>query len=201
MKRYRCKSRSKIFRDLTGTSLSGLHRKNRWLAFGSSLAEREPVRKSAQRCGIANSAAFRWRHRFLKAASQAPDQLSGIVEADETFVREGRKGQRDLVRYPCRHGGTAKKRGLSSEQVPILVATDRTGSTLCRKMPALNAKEMKAILVPVIAKDALLVSDANRCYPPVAKALGIQHERINRSAGRGFAALFTFRRSIAVTTR
>ena len=31
--------------------------------------------------------------------------------------------------------------------------------------------------------DALPVSDANRCYPPVAAALDIPHERIDASAG------------------
>ena len=42
---------------------------------------------------------------------------------------------------------------------------------------------MREALEPVIARDALLVSDANRCYPPVAAALDIPHESINRSAG------------------
>ena len=39
------------------------------------------------------------------------------------------------------------------------------------------------MLEPVLAPDALLVSDANRCYPPVAAALDIRHESINASAG------------------
>ncbi len=41
---------------------------------------------------------------------------------------------------------------------------------------------MKEGLEPVVAPDALLVSDANRCYPPVAAALDIPHESINASA-------------------
>ena len=42
---------------------------------------------------------------------------------------------------------------------------------------------MKNVLEPVLARDALLVSDTNRCYPPVAAALDIPHESINASAG------------------
>ena len=42
---------------------------------------------------------------------------------------------------------------------------------------------MKEALEPVVARDALLVSDANRCYPPVAAALDIPHESINGAAG------------------
>ena len=183
LRRYRCKACGKTFGALTGTALSGLHYKERWLSFGEALAEGETIVESAERCGIAPSTAFRWRHRFLKAVRQAPDRLRGIVEADETFVLESRKGERKLDRKPRRRGGKARKRGLSREQVPVLVAADRTGETLSCTLPILNAKSVTEALEPVVARDALLVSDANRCYPPVAAALDIPHETINRSAG------------------
>ena len=183
LRRFRCKDCGRTFGALTGTALSGLHHKERWLAFGASLAEGETIKESAERCGIAPSTAHRWRHRFLAAVRQAPDRLAGIVEADETFVLESRKGERKLDRKPRRRGGKARKRGLSREQVPILVAADRTGETLSHTLPALNAKSVKEVLEPVVARDALLVSDANRCYPPVAAALDIPHESINASAG------------------
>ena len=96
---------------------------------------------------------------------------------------ESRKGERKLDRKPRRRGGKARKRGLSREQVPVLVAADRTGETLSCTLPILNAKSVTEALEPVVARDALLVSDANRCYPPVAAALAIPHETINRSAG------------------
>ena len=183
LRRYRCKACGKTFGALTGTALSGLHHKERWLSFGESLAEGETIRASAARCGIAPSTAHRWRHRFLEAVRQAPDRLAGIVEADETFVLESRKGERKLNRKPRRRGGKARKRGLSREQVPILVAADRTGATLSHTLPALNADSVREALAPVIARDALLVSDASGCYPPAAAALTIPHESINHSAG------------------
>ena len=183
LRRYRCKACGKTFGALTGTPLSGLHHKDRWLAFGASLAEGETIHESAGRCGIAPSTAFRWRHRFLEAVRQAPDRLAGIVEAEETFVLESRKGERKLDRKPRRRGGKARKRGLSREQVPILVAADRAGATLSHTLPALNADSVKEVLEPVVARDALLVSDANGCYPPAAAQLAIPHESINRSAG------------------
>ena len=96
---------------------------------------------------------------------------------------ESRKGERKLNRKPRRRGGKARKRGLSREQVPILVAADRTGATLSHTLPALNADSVREALEPVIARDALLVSDASGCYPPAAAALIIPHESINRSAG------------------
>ncbi len=183
LRRYRCKACGKTFGALTGTPLSGLHRKERWLSFGKALAQGETVRASARRCGIAPSTAFRWRHRFLEAVRQAPDRLGGIVEADETFVLESRKGDRKLDRKPRRRGGKAGKRGISREQVPVLVAADRGGATLSRTLPTVNADSLKEALEPVIAPDALLVSDASRCYPPAAAALAIRHETVNLSAG------------------
>ena len=183
LRRFRCKECGRTFGALTGTALSGLHHKERWLSFGASLAEGETIKASAARCGIAPSTAHRWRHRFLAAVRQAPERLAGIVEADETFVLESHKGQRKLERKPRRRGGKAKKRGLSREQVPVLIAADRGGETLSHTLPALNADNVKAVLEPVLAPDSLLVSDANRCYPPVAAALDIPHESINASAG------------------
>ena len=77
LRRFQCKECGRTFGALTGTSLSGLHHKERWLAFDASLAEGETIKASAARCGIAPSTAHRWRHRFLAAVRQAPDRLAG----------------------------------------------------------------------------------------------------------------------------
>ena len=82
LRRYQCKGCGKTFNAATGTPLAGLHRKERWLAFGTCLADGETVRASAVRCGLAVNTAFRWRHRFLAAGSRDPRMLAGIVEAD-----------------------------------------------------------------------------------------------------------------------
>ena len=98
LRRYQCKGCGKTFNALTGTPLSGLHHKERWLSFGTSLAEGETVKASAERCDVAVSTAFRWRHRFLAAARGGSGVLKGIVEADETYMLESRKGTRKLGR-------------------------------------------------------------------------------------------------------
>src|SRR5512147_2906031 len=80
-------------------------------------------------------------------------------------------------------GGKASRRGLSSEQVPVLVAADRTGTTISAILPAVNADTIKDILAPVLGKDALLVTDGASFYPPCAAMLGVTHETLNQSAG------------------
>ena len=108
LRRYRCKGCGRTFNALTGTPLSGLHHKERWLSFGASLAEGETVKASAERCGVAASTAFRWRHRFLAAARGGSGVLKGIVEADETYVLESRKGARKPGRKARRRGEEAR---------------------------------------------------------------------------------------------
>ena len=85
LRRYQCKGCGRTFNALSGTPLSGLHHKERWLSFGASLAKGETVKASAARCDVAVSTAFRWRHRFLAAARSDSEVLKGIVEADETY--------------------------------------------------------------------------------------------------------------------
>ena len=193
LRRYQCKGCGRTFNALSGTPLSGLHHKERWLSFGASLAKGETVKASAARCDVAVSTAFRWRHRFLAAARSDSEVLKGIVEADETYVLESRKGARGLGRKARRRGGKAKKRGLSREQVPVLMAADRSGTTVSAVLPRVDAAALTAALDPVVAKDALLVSDGGASYPPCAAALwrgvvsSLARSRCpaGRSSGRG----------------
>ena len=168
----------------TGTPLSGLHHKERWLSFGASLAEGETVKASAERCDVAVSTAFRWRHRFLAAARSGSEVLKGIVEADETYVLESRKGARKLGRKARRRGGKAKKRGLSREQVPVLMAADRSGTTFSAVLPRVDATALTAAL-------EIRCSPGTPCWSPTAARAtrrapprsGVSHESLNRSIG------------------
>lgn len=65
--RYYCKGCGKTFNALTGTPLARLRMKERWSEFSAGLAEGDTIAASAERCGVADSTAFRWRHRLLEA--------------------------------------------------------------------------------------------------------------------------------------
>lgn len=190
--RLLCGACGRTFNALTGTSLAGLHHKPRWLAFAQSLSERETVREAAARCGVAVSTAFRWRHRFLRAARSDQARLGGIVEADQAYVLESRKGSRlwskpegeaTPGRKPRKRGGKASKRGLSDEQVPVLIAADRSGATLSAILEADTAHAMVQVLRPAVAPDAMLVTDADRSLGACARLLGLSHQPINHSQG------------------
>ena len=146
LRRYQCKGCNKTFNAATGTPLSGLHRKDKWLAFGTCLSDGLTVRASAERCKFAVNTAFRWRHRFLTTDNPKARKLTGIVEVDETYVLQSQKGERNLERKARRRGGKARKRGLSDEQVPVLVAADRSGMTVSAVLPAVNADTLQSAI-------------------------------------------------------
>jgi transposase-like protein len=171
MPRYRCKECRKTFSPLTGTPLAGLHRKDRWMDQAQALTSGESVAKAAERCAIDPTTAFRWRHRFLSALNlDKPASLSGIVEADETFILESFKGKRGgLPRPPRERGGKAAKRGLSAEQIPVIVARDRTGATLDAVLPKLDAASLTAALGGVIAPSTDFCCDGGSAITAFAR--------------------------------
>ncbi|MSP02184.1 MAG: hypothetical protein EXR07_14205 [Acetobacteraceae bacterium] len=72
--------------------------------------------------------------------------MSGVAEADEAFILESFKGKRtDLPGTPRKRGGKASRRGLSAEQIPVIVACERTGA-------AIDAASMIAALGNTISR-------------------------------------------------
>lgn len=80
-------------------------------------------------------------------------------------------------------GGKASKRGLSDEQVPVLVAADRSGTTVSAVLTVVNADTLRSAIEPVVNEDIVLVTDGHRAYPHCAAALGVRHEALNLSGG------------------
>jgi transposase-like protein len=183
LRRYCCKGCGRTFNALTGTPLARLRKKELWAAFAAGLGDSDTVKGAAARCGVADTTSFRWRHRFLAAVKAGSVKLKGIVEADETYVLTSRKGARKLDRKARKRGGVANKRGLSKEQVPILVAADRSGTTFTAVLPDTTAATVKTHLEGAIEPDALLVTDGAPFFPPCARSLGLTHEPLDHKAG------------------
>lgn len=183
LRRYGCKGCGRSFNALTGTPLARLRKKELWAAFAAGLGDGDTVKSAAARCGVADTTSFRWRHRFLAAVKADTVKLKGIVEADETYVLTSRKGAKKLDRKARKRGGVASKRGLSKEQVPILVAADRSGTTLTRVLPDTTAATIRGHLEAAIESDALLVTDGAPFFPPAARSMGVTHQPLDHKAG------------------
>ncbi len=183
--RYRCKACGKTSNALTGTAMARLRKRHLWQDYAEALTQSLSVRKAAIHCGVNKNTAFLWRHRFLsRIADHQAQHASGIVEADETFFLESFKGQRDLPRPPRKRGGSAKRRGVSAEQIPVLVVRDRSGQQADFKLEKLDALHVGERLRPLIDADAILCTDSAGVYVHFAKAEGITHRPVNPSQKR-----------------
>jgi transposase-like protein len=173
--RYRCKACSRTFNALTKTPLARLRLKEKWAEQAQALIDGVSTAKAAVRCGVHYTTAFRWRHRFLASlAGDKPRVMTGIVEGDETFILESFKGRRSgMPRQPRKRGGKSAKRGLSAEQIPVIVARDRTGSTTDAVLPRLNRASIAAALAGVVTPANQFCCDGGNAIVAFARKAGI----------------------------
>ena len=162
--RYRCKACRRTFNALTKTPMAHLRKKERWLDHARAMIEGRSLAKTAALCGVHPTTAFRWRHRFLRApADDKPRALSGIVEADETFILESFKGRwSDLPRSARKRGGTARHAGAYQDNIPVLVARDRRGATFDAVLPQDDGASIAAALTGVVTSKNHLVGDGGK---------------------------------------
>ena len=184
IQRYKCKSCNKTFNALTHTPLARLRHKEQWNTFIQDLIDGVSVHSAADHCGVADSTSFRWRHRFLKIPSLLKAKhLEGIIEADETYFLESHKGERHLEHKPRKRGGKASQRGLSKEQIPVLIVRDREGHTTDAVLESANTEEINRVISPLVEDDVLICSDGSRIYKAFTKMHKLTHKIINASAG------------------
>lgn len=130
LQRYRCRACRRTFNALSGTPLSGLHKREKWSGQAAALQDDRALQTVAKDLGVHVGTVHRWRHRFLALPQAAqPEALVGIAEADETMFLLSFNGQHTLPRKARKRDGKDAKRGLSREQIPVLVACDRSSIT------------------------------------------------------------------------
>lgn len=173
--RYRCKACARTFNALTKTPLAKLRMKEKWSSQAEAMIDGVSLAKAARRCDVHYTTAFRWRHRFLAALSgDKPKTLAGIVESDETFILESFKGKRSaLPRKSRKRGGKSAKRGLSAEQIPVIITRDRYGATTDAVLPRLNRVSIAAALDGVVTPANAFCCDGGGAIVAFARRAGI----------------------------
>ena len=182
LQRYRCKSCHKTFNALSATSLARLRYKEMWLDYTQDLIKGESIRASAEHCHVDKNTTFRWRHKMLQipAISKAKE-VHGIVEFDETYFLESQKGNHPLSRAARKRGGSATQRGISSEQIAVLIVRDRNGNTTDAILEQSNQYTIAKVMLPLLDKDVLLCSDKKPSYKAFANNNDLTLETINVS--------------------
>jgi transposase-like protein len=218
--RYRCKACRRTFNALTKTPLAHLRMKEKWSTQAQALIDGIATAKAAERCGVDYKTAFRQhiriecagRHRFLKSLAgdnppsraRSPTALSGVVESDETFILESFKGRRsDLPRKARKRGGKSGKRGLSAEQIPVIVARDRHGATTDAVLPKLNRVSIAAALGGIVTPANEFCCDGGSAIVAFARKAGIPttscRHPANRTRARRISTLTTSMRITAAS--
>ena len=183
LQRYRCKDCRATFNALTGTSMARLRKKDRWLEYSKALDESLTLVKAAQRCGIDRTTAFRWRHRFLAGIAANADVCEGITEVDETYFRESGKGK-PVNHRPPRRRGKASKRGISAEQISVIVARDRHGQTCDAIVHGRTSKDMVRLIGDKIRPDSVVCIEKSPTLIKFVKDAGFAYELVDTDAGR-----------------
>jgi transposase-like protein len=189
LQRFKCRGCGITFNGLTGTPLARLRHRSKWLEQAEVLEDGLSVRKPAARLGVHRTTAFRWRHRFLSVPSHVMDrQQNGVVEADEAYFLRSYKGQprrlREATSRPARRrGGRAAKRGLSDEQVPVLVVRNRSGHTADFGLATANKAGLLQVLPLALMGDAVLCTDGSAMLAAAARELGLEHHGLNTLKG------------------
>ncbi len=105
-------------------------------------------------------------------------QFSGIVEMDETYFLYSEKGKRNLKgRKARKRGGASQFRGISKEQVCVLIARDRQKLTFSRVIGQgrIVKSRLDKAIGSKLSKSNILCTDAWRAFKTYAKDKGVEH--------------------------
>ena len=188
--RYLCRNCRKSFSQQTQTPTAYSKKKTKvWIDYIECMIKGYSLRRCAWECGINLATAFFWRHKILDALSSfmGTGEVDGLVEADECYLRYSYKGNHSkskrfkMPREARKRGGeSVGKRGLSSEQVCVGTALDRTGNILIGMIGTGRAKydNLKRFFEGHIAPYSILCTDSAHGYGKLAKQLDLEHKAI-----------------------
>ncbi|WP_051786235.1 IS1595 family transposase [Endozoicomonas numazuensis] len=181
--RYRCKHCEKTFNAFSGTPLTRLRHPEKWAGYLDGMTHSMTLRPAARHCDITLKTSFRWRHRFLQVIEQdQAEELSGIVELDETLFRESFKGQRSGMPRASRKRGNDKK--TPCRKFPVMVARDRQSQTVDGILEATSGDQLCQHLNGRISIEAVVCADAHLAHEKLARKLGFTFKELISSEGQ-----------------
>jgi len=178
--RYKCKSCNRSFTEYTGTWMAGLQRKDKLDAYLALMNQEKSLDKIVASLSINKKTAFDWRHKILAALQDSDEEedFTGITESDETFFLSSEKGRTVTGRSPRKRGGTSKSKGISNDQVAVIVTQDRksTLDVTVATMGRLKKVDIENAIGTRIHKDkTILCSDAHVSYKGFAIDNKLEH--------------------------
>lgn len=196
-RRWRCRTCAKTWSGRTGSPVAHIHRPGLFIELMRNMLDPNETplscRKMARRLGLSKDTVWRWRMMILEhLTSLPPEVMTGIVETDETYQRESRKGSREWVRKaanpndptiptpPRRRWKDYGRKGppkaiVKKWSCPILGIVDRTGGASFQHIADAKQPTIDAALAPQVASDAMVLFDGAPQYEAIAKAHGLSY--------------------------
>ena len=171
---YICRSCDKTFVETTGSAIANSHSQPAvWRQVIRDTVDGVSIEQTAGGLDLHHETVFYMRHKILYLLEQelmaSPVSLSGVSEADETYVLEsekGRKFQENHHRSPRKRGGKASKPGLSNEQICICASVNADGEcvamTVNRAAP--SKSELNQVFGERITDDTVILCDGSKNY-------------------------------------
>ena len=145
----------------------------KYMLYGLSL------RAIALEVGISKTTAFSCRHKVIEAIKNYQEviQLSGEIQADETYFLLNMKGSwknKAMPRSPKKNGGPGIYRGVSNEQVCVLVAIDENDQVFTKIVGQGNPlkENLQEALEGKVKQGSHFTTDSKSAYREIIKDLG-----------------------------
>jgi transposase-like protein len=185
--RYKCKSCKRSFTEYTGTWMARLRRRDKVTGYLVMMLDEKSLDRISSELRINKKTAFDWRHKILASLNEQQDDdedFTGITESDETFFLRSEKGMEVGNREPRKRGGRATKRGVSKDQVAVVVTQDRKSSIdiSVASLGRIGKDDLERVVGQRIKKGTtILCSDSHHSYKGFAKDCNVEFHPINIS--------------------
>ena len=179
--RYYCNTCKKTFTEYTGTWLAGIHKKELVSDYLKLMEQELSLDKIKNELGINKKTSFDWRHKILSGFENS-DQggFKGITESDDTFFLHSSKGSKLHDRKPRKRGGSADKRGISNEQVAVIVTADRDTELdmSVATFGRIKKSDIAHAIGQRVSESTILCSDSHVSYKGFAIDNNMEHHAI-----------------------
>jgi transposase-like protein len=176
---YLCRGCGKSFCATTDSAVCRSHQGEAvWRQVICDTVSGVPIDETAGSLELHHETVFNMRHKVLycleRNLKEVPIRLSGVCEADETYLLESVKGKKILPgcrRKARRHGAVARKRGLSDEYLCVCAGIERDGRAF--SVAVNRASPTKDDIVRVfgdkVGADTLILCDGSKSYGVLAR--------------------------------
>jgi transposase-like protein len=179
--RYYCNNCRRTFTEYTGTWMASIHKKDLLGDYLKLMEQELSLDKIKERLKINKKTAFDWRHKVLSGLDNVDmGEFTGITESDETFFLLSEKGKEQEKRLPRKRGGKANQRGISDEQVAVIVTTDRNSEMdmTVAKLGRIRKTDIESAIGQRVSEKTILCSDGHVSYKGFAIDKILEHHAL-----------------------